>query len=325
MNFMSIEYFMAVADKRNITRAAEELHITQQTLSAHISALEKEFACQFFIRSNPLELTYAGELFLQHVREIYEEYQSMWNEFNDMTLNQRGKLLVGINYTRSHSIMPKVVAAFQEEYPNIEVRLIEGVNDALQKNLVNKDIDLAIARFPETIPGIILRDFYEENVIMCVPRKFLQSALGQELASMDLICADDLRRFSQYPFLMGSQDDSCCQISKELLHASGIDPKIKVRSNNLGTLLLMCARGVGVCFCAESLVRTGLTGQQFQQIKIYHLKGVEASYPVRFGYRKTSYQWKIILEFIRIALETVGSIGGSVCDLCVEGEGKFRF
>lgn len=54
MNFLTMEYFRAVAAKRNITKAAEELHITQQTLSAHIASLEKELACQLIIRSNPL-------------------------------------------------------------------------------------------------------------------------------------------------------------------------------------------------------------------------------------------------------------------------------
>ena len=60
MNFLSMEYFIAVMAKRNITKAAEEMHITQQTLSAHIAAIEQELACQLIIRRNPQELTYAG-------------------------------------------------------------------------------------------------------------------------------------------------------------------------------------------------------------------------------------------------------------------------
>lgn len=97
MNFLSMEYFIAVAAKRNITKAAEELHITQQTLSAHIAAIENELACQLVVRSNPLELTYGGEVFLRYATKFYENYQSMWNEFNDLTNNQRGKLLIGVD------------------------------------------------------------------------------------------------------------------------------------------------------------------------------------------------------------------------------------
>lgn len=173
MNFLSMEYFLTVAAKRNITKAAEELHITQQTLSAHIAAVEKELACKLIVRSNPLQLTYAGEVFLRYASEIYGNYQAMWNEFNDMTNNQRGKLLIGINFTRSHAIMPDNIAAFQAAYPNIEVRLLEGTNESLHKSLINKDIDLAIARFPESLPGMEIRDFYKEEVIMLVPAQLL--------------------------------------------------------------------------------------------------------------------------------------------------------
>ena len=72
MNFKSMEYFITVAAKRNITNAARELYITQQTLSSHISAIENELDCQLIIRSKPLELTYAGEIFLKHALSIYE-------------------------------------------------------------------------------------------------------------------------------------------------------------------------------------------------------------------------------------------------------------
>ena len=64
MNFLSMDYFVTLAQERNFTRAAEKLHITQQTLSAHIAVLEKEAGSPLFLRRVPLELTYAGKVFL---------------------------------------------------------------------------------------------------------------------------------------------------------------------------------------------------------------------------------------------------------------------
>ena len=60
MNFQSIRYFLQVAKRRSFSQAAEELFITQQTLSASIASLEKELGCRLFIRHIPLELTYGG-------------------------------------------------------------------------------------------------------------------------------------------------------------------------------------------------------------------------------------------------------------------------
>lgn len=295
MNFMTMEYFMAVAAKRNITKAAQELHVTQQTLSAHIAALEKELDSQLFVRSSPLELTYAGEVFLRYATRIYEDYQSMWNEFNDLTNNQRGKLLVGINYTRSHALMPGIISAFQKAYPKIEVRLTEGTNESLRKGLLNKDLDLAIARFPSAFPGIETLDFYQEEIVMLVPEVLLGEE-GRRGGSY----IENLSAFRDYPFVLGSPYDISGQTGRSLIARAGFQPVIKAQSKNVETLLSLCAGGVGICFCPESLIYAALTEEQLKKVRMFHFI-TEATYPVRFGYRKESYQWKIILEFIRIA------------------------
>ncbi|MFR8330222.1 MAG: LysR family transcriptional regulator [Clostridium fessum] len=72
MNFQSMEYFAAVAKNRSFTRAADALHITQQTLSAHIAGIERELGCPLLIRHIPLELTYAGRYFCAMQRNLIQ-------------------------------------------------------------------------------------------------------------------------------------------------------------------------------------------------------------------------------------------------------------
>ena len=66
MNFSSMEYFTVLARERSFTRAAEQLHITQQSLSAHIAGMEQELGCPLVVRRIPLELTYAGSVLLRY-------------------------------------------------------------------------------------------------------------------------------------------------------------------------------------------------------------------------------------------------------------------
>lgn len=161
MNFQSMEYFAAVAKNRSFTRAADALHITQQTLSAHIAGIERELGCPLLIRHIPLELTYAGEVFLRYATEFNTKYDCMLHEFGDILNNQTGKLRIGIAFTRGHAIMPELIAAFQKEYPGVDVELIESSNDVLQKYLLDGTIDLAIANFqfasPASFCGISMR------------------------------------------------------------------------------------------------------------------------------------------------------------------------
>ncbi|RHQ87845.1 LysR family transcriptional regulator [Clostridium sp. AF22-10] len=161
MNFQSMEYFAAVAKNRSFTRAADALHITQQTLSAHIAGIERELGCPLLIRHIPLELTYAGEVFLRYATEFNTKYDCMLHEFGDILNNQTGKLRIGIAFTRGHAIMPELIAAFQKEYPGVDVELVESSNDVLQKYLLDGTIDLAIANFqfafPASFCGISMR------------------------------------------------------------------------------------------------------------------------------------------------------------------------
>ena len=83
MNFSSMEYFNILAQELNFTRAAERLHITQQSLSAHIAGMEKELGCQLFVRHIPLELTYAGEVMLRYAADFQKDHENLLREFSD--------------------------------------------------------------------------------------------------------------------------------------------------------------------------------------------------------------------------------------------------
>ena len=100
MNFATFEYFEMLARERNFTRAAERLHITQQSLSSAIAKLERELGCQLVVRHVPLELTYAGEVFLGYATSLHEQYTTMQQEFWDISQNEEGALRVGIAFTR---------------------------------------------------------------------------------------------------------------------------------------------------------------------------------------------------------------------------------
>ena len=164
MNFSSMEYFSVLAQERNFTRAAERLHITQQSLSSHIAGMEKELGSQLLVRRVPLELTYAGEVMLRYATDFQKLHSDMRREFCDISQKQKGILRVGAASTRGQMILPKAIALFQESYPNISVELTEGSNGELHQKLLKGTIDLAIADFPENLPGISLTDLWKRRI-----------------------------------------------------------------------------------------------------------------------------------------------------------------
>lgn len=300
MNFDSLEYLSVLARERSFTRAAESLHITQQSLSSHIAGLEKELNCQLVVRRIPLELTYAGQTFLSYAEELRRTQHAMQQEFCDISENQKGELRVGIAFTRGRAVMPHLIASFQQKYPNVEVTLMEGSNDALQKLLADGDIDLAVAHFPKAPPEVELRDFYEEHIVLCLSDTLL-TRCGVDLAAHEAeLRSGDLRALRDCPFVLGRASDIGGRIGRELLRRSGVKPTIKATSENIETLLALCELGVGVCFSPENLIRTALSDAQIRRLHLLRFDS-GASYPIRFGYLRRSYQWSVIDEFIRAA------------------------
>lgn len=303
MNLSSTDYFIALARERSFTRAAQQLHITQQSLSAHIAALEQELGAQLVVRRVPLELTYAGTVFLRYATDIQKGLNTMRQEFCDITQNQRGLLRVGVAFTRGHAIMPALICAFQRQYPNICVELTEGANETLYQKLLNGETDLAIANFSPNLPGIELLDFHREEVVLLASHALLSDVYGNDTPEvLKTLDSGDLSPLNRCPFLRGDPGDISSRIGQSVLQGAGLHPEIKAMSHNMETLLAMCVRGTGACFCPESIARSSLPREQMASLRIIRL-GEDAKYPILFGYMKQSYQWNILSEFMRIAQE----------------------
>ena len=171
MNFQSLNYFIMLAREKNFTRAAEKLHLTQQTLSANVAALEKEWGMKFLIRHVPLELTDAGKVFYAYALQFTRGEEA-------------GNLTIGVGFVRERDLLPTLIAAFREKHPKVTFDLVEGSNEGLTKQLQEGDIDLAIAHFTEAPPGIDVKTIYQEEISFLVSRKLLKETTGMTEADI---------------------------------------------------------------------------------------------------------------------------------------------
>ena len=302
MNFTSLSYFETLAHERSFTRAAQRLHITQQSLSTSIAKLEAELDCQLVVRHVPLELTYAGEVLLRYAASFREDYAAMQQEFCDISQNQRGVLRVGVTYTRGRTIMSRIIPPFQERYPAIRIDLVEDTNDVLRRKLVDGEVDLAIATFSGNVPGITLQDFYREEVVMLVSRNLFTKLYGKEATRRkNQFEAGDFSAIGNCPLVLNSVDDISGHIERSLLKRAGIShPRIMATSSNVETLLSLCLQEVGACFCPKLLLRSAITDEQLSSLLLLRL-GEQAHYRIRFGYFEGSYQWSAIDAFMTTA------------------------
>ena len=306
MNFLSMDYFLMTAEKRSFTKAADALHITQQTLSTHIANLEQELDCRLFVRHVPLELTYAGELFRQYASDFQKKYRAMQHEFADLNKNDQGILRVGISFTRCHAIMPAIIMEYQKRFPNMDIQVIENANAGLLKDLMDHKIDLAIAKFPDFLPGITLTDFYEEEVVLLLAdslfRKVISESSSADFGPEPLLLkkTEDFSVFEHCPFLLNYATDIAGQLARYFINMGNFKPIIKTQSDNMGMLLDLCAAGKGACISPLNLALSSLSSDQRKKMRIIHL-GQSAKYKIRFGCLEQPYQWKAIQNFMDAA------------------------
>ena len=165
MNFLHLKYFLMVAEELNITRAAERLYISQQSLSNHISNMERELDVKLFTRSPKLSLTYAGDLLVETATQILDLHSQYLTKVGDINRHYMGTLRVGVSHTCGLALLPDVLPKFRAEFPQVEFSLSEGNSTQLEDELAHGRVDLIICFQPIMLEGITTVPLQDQRLI----------------------------------------------------------------------------------------------------------------------------------------------------------------
>jgi len=140
-----LEVFIAVAEKKNFSRAAEELHMTQPAVSQYIQAFEREIGTRLLERTNKyVKLNKAGEIVYDHAKEIVGLYTKMQRLVDDLTNKTSGPLAIGASYTFGEYILPHVIANMLEEHPLVTPSITIGNTRDIAELVLKHQIDVGI-------------------------------------------------------------------------------------------------------------------------------------------------------------------------------------
>ena len=148
----------AVASEKSFTRAAEILFVSQPSLSKQIKTLENRLGILLFNReNNTITLTEAGKVFLQYSERILALCEESCRAVNDVKNGDRGSLTVGASQTIGTYLMPRVLALFAQNYPQINIKVQVDSTRIIAKNVMNQEIDIAVVGgdIPEELKKIL--------------------------------------------------------------------------------------------------------------------------------------------------------------------------
>lgn len=237
MELRQLEYFLAVAERRNFTRAAEALHVAQPSLSQQIRALEREIGMPLFERtSRSVRLTSAGERLLPHARRALAAVADARQELRDGLAVPAGPVRLGATPTVATHLLPEWLAGFAAAHLAIDLSLTEGGARGLEAELVNAAIDLAVITLPAHHPSLQTALILEEELLLGV-------APGHPLATRESLAFSEL---AAEPFVLYREGYGLRESVLEACRLAGFRPRVALDGGETETVLRLCAAGLGV-------------------------------------------------------------------------------
>jgi len=245
MELRQLEYFVAVAEEANFTRAAERVHISQSGVSAQIRQLEDELGATLLDRSGrTTTVTTAGAAALEHARAVLASVTAVRQAVADVTGLIRGRLVIGMVSGCTITPLFDALAAFHLAHPGVELVLFEDNSDRLIDGVRNGAIDLALIGSAGTPPaGLGALSIVSEPIVAVVP-------LGHPLAKRRRA---PLAIVTGYPIVCLPEGTGIRAVFDQACAAKGIQPDIVLQASAPAAVTDLALRGFGVAILSESM------------------------------------------------------------------------
>ena len=312
--FVWKKYVYEVYKERSFTKAAQNLYISQPSLSARIKKIEEMIGEPLFDRSTtPLQLTEVGKVYIEAAEEITQIEQRVENYINDLAGLRTGNLAVGASTLFAAYVVPSLITQFNQKFPDVHIQLIEGNTAELEEMLGSNALDFVIDNYHYDSILYNKELYCEENILLAVPKHF---AVNEELGMYQLSYkniknknylsrkypAVPLERFADLPFIMLTQGNDTRTRGDRLCRNVGFKPNIVLEFNQQSTAYMASSTQLGATFISDILVSQLPT---FENLVYYKLDGEEAKRKVFFYYKTHKYKTRVMEEFIRMMHEQI--------------------
>jgi LysR family hydrogen peroxide-inducible transcriptional activator len=245
MELHQLRYFCAVAETGSFSRAAEQSHVSQPSLSQQILKLEGELGARLFDRlGRSVRLTDVGKTFLPRARAVLRELEAARGDVVEQKDSLGGSICVGVIPTVAPYFLPPHLTSFARKFPQVHLTVVEEITPVLLERLRAGTIDVAILALPirghecETFPLLT------ERLFAALPKK-------HKLASRRDLSLKDLRA---EPFLL-LRDGHCFRdTAVAACDRARLHPQIIFESGQFSSLLSMVGAGMGVSIVPEMAI-----------------------------------------------------------------------
>lgn len=294
-----LDTLLLVAEKRNFTRAAQALSLTQPAVSHHISQLEQELGVRLFVRGNgDLMLTPEGETVLRYVRRMKALEKKMAEELQEAG-RRLTRLRIGITHTAESSIVAEVLARYTNENPGISITIVTDNINNLYDMLENFELDLAVVEGRSTRPELSAL-MLDTDYLVCV------LANTHPLSHSSMITLDEIRQEKLILRLPNSETRVRFESALAAIGESIADFQVILEVDNVATIKDLIRKNLGISILARSACMDELRKGKLTALPIENLSMTRETnlvYHRDFAHKETLQD---ILELYKKQLRAYG-------------------
>jgi DNA-binding transcriptional LysR family regulator len=246
INLDLYKIFYTVAKHKHMTKASEELHISQPAISQSIKKLEDQLGGTLFIRSNKgMELTSEGEMFFEHIKGALELINNAENEFSSFKSLDKGEIKIGCSSTLTKLILLEATKEFHKDYPGINITIVNDLTSNLINSLKLGKLDIVI--FNES-------NIKETNLTLEKIKELKQGFIYNPSHYKDNI--KTLNDLNNYPLILQKEESNSRKLLDYITMQKGVKliPSMEVVSQDLITEFTDIGLGIG--FAIIDLAKT---------------------------------------------------------------------
>lgn len=260
INYECYRIFYHVATSGSISKAAEELLISQPAVTWQIKSLEDQLGLTLFIRTKKgVILTDEGQILFDYIKKGIESFTNGENALTNLKNLNTGIIRIGASTTVCKHVLMPYLANFHEEYPNIEIKIVNSLTENLIKALRNGNLDILLLNLPmkETKDLKITK-------VLDVQDIFVGNKKYYDLTSGNI----DLNNLSNYPLIFQKNPSNTREYLDTYLknNNANLKPKMEVVSYNL--IMDFVAAGFGIGYATKEFIKSELKEKKLYEINV---------------------------------------------------------
>ncbi|MBD1383330.1 LysR family transcriptional regulator [Metabacillus arenae] len=245
MYYDALRTFVTLAEIGNFTKAAEQLCISQPSVSLHIKNLEKEFDTELFLRSPKfLKITPTGEILYERAKQILSIYEQARQDILEHHNDVKGKLKIGASFTIGEYILPSLLADLQTEFPGLDFEVLIGNTDEIAQSVRLFEVDIGLIEGQTNEKELTIHSFKEDVL-------FIVGSNNDPLASKKGVKISDLQ---DQAWITREEGSGTREYLDHVIRSNGLKVKSLYSISSTQGIKESVMHGMGLSLLSQSVI-----------------------------------------------------------------------